>query len=204
MNRLAFWLAKMRGDEAALSRLGAAEGALLGELAGKRVAIVGNARALAEGQAGEAIDSADLVIRVNGAPMPQVLSHGKRTDWLGVSIPVTRDVVETRGPKRIVWVTPKRKRLPWWMARDVRFALYPAARHADLVRRLGRRPTTGLMLIDFVAGSEATAITLYGFDFFASQSLSGSRTAAEVPHDFPAEAAFVADLEARDARVRRG
>ncbi|MBS0565700.1 MAG: hypothetical protein JSR87_14890, partial [Proteobacteria bacterium] len=39
------------------------------------------------------------------------------------------------------------------------------------------------------------------FDFFASLSLTGSRSAAQVPHDFTAERAFVEALAARDGRV---
>ena len=56
------------------------------------------------------------------------------------------------------------------------------------------------MMIDLLARSPAAKITLYGFDFFTSLSLSGSRTAAQVPHDFAAERAFVDALLARDPR----
>jgi hypothetical protein len=204
MNALGFWWAKAMGDEAALAAMGAPESVLLAELAGRHVAIVGNARGLAEGAQGAEIDAADVVVRINGAPMPEARSHGVRTDWLGVSVAVTPALVAARGPSRLIWVTPKRKRLPLWMARDGRFALYPAARHAALAARIGGRPTTGLMLIDLIAASQAASITLWGFDFFATQSLSGRRGAADVPHDFGAEAAFVAALAARDPRVRMG
>jgi hypothetical protein len=61
-------------------------------------------------------------------------------------------------------------------------------------------PTTGLMMIDLLASSHATKITLYGFDFFASLSVSGRRTAAQVPHNFQAERAYVTALLARDSR----
>jgi hypothetical protein len=44
-------------------------------------------------------------------------------------------------------------------------------------------------------------LRLYGFDFFASLSLSGPRTKADVGHNFDGEAAFVADLSARDPRI---
>jgi hypothetical protein len=204
MNALRFWLAKATGDETALSRLGAPEGVLLGELAGQHVALVGNARGLAEGSHGAAIDAADLVIRINAAPMPQARSHGTRTDWLGVSVAVAPALVAERAPRRLIWVTPRRKRLPYWMACDPRFALYSAARHAALSARLGSRPTTGLMLLDLAMASTAASVTLWGFDFFATQSLSGRRTAADVPHDFAAEAAHVAALAASDPRLRRG
>ena len=65
---------------------------------------------------------------------------------------------------------------------------------------LGAPPTTGLLMIDLLSRSPATRVSLYGFDFFASQSLTGSRTAAQVPHDFAAERAFTLALMARDPR----
>lgn len=204
MNALRFWWAKAVGDEAALSRLGAPEATLLSELAGKDVALVGNARGLAQGSSGGAIDAADVVIRMNTAPIPQERSHGARTDWLGVSIAVSPELVAERAPRRLIWVTPRRKRLPLWLARDPRFALYPASRHAALATRLGGRPTTGLMLLDLVMASGAKSVTLWGFDFFATQSLSGRRSAASVPHDFAAEAAHVAALVAADPRLKAG
>ena len=45
-------------------------------------------------------------------------------------------------------------------------------------------------------------VSLYGFDFFASLSLSGSRTAAQVPHDFGGERSYVEALLAQDPRFR--
>ena len=78
--------------------------------------------------------------------------------------------------------------------------LAPAAWNARLAGEIGARPTTGLMAIDMVARSGAAGATLYGFDFFASLSLSGGRTARDVPHDFAAERAWVERLVARDPR----
>ena len=57
--------------------------------------------------------------------------------------------------------------------------------------------TAALVLAAPVAG-----LTLYGFDFFASLSLSGSRSKADVPHDFAAEAAWFAARAEADARLR--
>jgi hypothetical protein len=57
-----------------------------------------------------------------------------------------------------------------------------------------------MMMIDLLTRSAASSVTLYGFDFFASQSLTGSRTALQVPHDFRSERGFVQALIARDPR----
>ena len=50
--------------------------------------------------------------------------------------------------------------------------------------------------------SRMARLDLYGFDFLASQSLSGRRSAADVPHDFNAEAEWVAGLQRSDPRIR--
>ena len=66
---------------------------------------------------------------------------------------------------------------------------------------LAAPPTTGAMLIELLARAPLASLTLYGFDFFASLSLSGRRTADQVPHDFTSEADWAAALMARDSRI---
>ncbi|EYD71275.1 glycosyltransferase family 29 protein [Limimaricola hongkongensis] len=200
MNRIGFEIAKRRADETRLARLGLPETGLLARLENRRVALIGNARSLSEKALGEEIDAADLVIRLNAAPLPSAASHGSRTDWLAMSIPVPAPVIAARAPDLLLWMTPKRKRLPWRVARLPGFALLPAARAAALRERLGARPTTGMLAIDLLARSELASARLYGFDFFASKSLSGGRGAADVPHDFDAERDRVAALMAADPR----
>ncbi|MCZ4262922.1 glycosyltransferase family 29 protein [Limimaricola sp. G21655-S1] len=200
MNRIVFEIAKRRGDEMRLSRIGLSEAALLSRLAGRRVALVGNARSLAEKAQGPEIDAADIVIRLNTAPMPDPASHGTRTDWLAMSIPVPQEAIAARAPELLLWMTPKRKRLPWRVAQAPGFALLPAIRAAALRDELGARPTTGMLAIDLLARSDLASARLHGFDFFASKSLSGGRGAADVPHDFAAERDRVAALIAADPR----
>ena len=60
---------------------------------------------------------------------------------------------------------------------------------------------TGAMLIELLLHSDLARLDLYGFDFFASKSLSGSRSAEQVPHDFDAEAAWVEGLLQSDPRL---
>lgn len=200
MNRMAFTLAKLRKDDRALERLSDDLSALSAETTGKSVAVVGNARSLEATDLGPLIDAADIVVRINSAPIPSVKSHGARTDWLAASIPVDAAIVTARAPSRRLWMTPKRKRLPYGFAKDVMFYLYPRAEHQRLSSETGGRPTTGLMVIDLLSRLPVTRVDLYGFDFFASLSLSGARTSAQVPHDFSAEQAWVETLIARDHR----
>lgn len=202
MNRLGFLAARLTRNEAALRGLSVLPGDLLADLDGRSVALVGNARALAETAEGAQIDAADLVIRINRAPMPRPDSHGTRTDWLALAARLSEADRLRLAPRRILWMSPKRKRLDWRSASSPGFYLHPLGDYAALKDRLAAPPTTGAMMIDLLMRSALRSLTLHGFDFFASLSLSGRRSAAQVPHDFGAEAAWVADLQRRDERLR--
>ena len=201
MTRFGFTLARLLRQEAPLARLSAPREMLMQELAGKSVALVGNARSLAQSQGGAAIDTDDLVIRINRAPMPSPLSHGSRTDWLALATSIGAAELDRIAPARILWMSHKRKRLPWRVATAPGFYLHPQPDWARLRDHLGAPPTTGLMMIDLLAQSRLTRLDLFGFDFFASMSLTGSRTVGQVPHDFTAERQFVEALSARDPRI---
>jgi len=203
VTRLGFLLARTLRDEPALQRLSVPRPELLAALAGKRVALVGNARALAQGAQGPAIDAADLVIRINRAPMPGAESHGTRTDWLALAVRLGAADRARIGASRILWMSPKRKRLDWRTATSPGFYLHPLKDYAALRDRLGASPTTGAMMIDLIARSDMARLDLYGFDFFASLSLSGHRRAEQVPHDFSGESEWVAALAASDRRITR-
>ncbi len=203
MTRLGFLIARTLRDEAALQRLSVAPTVLADALADKHIALVGNARALAETDFGARIDAADLVIRINRAPMPAARSHGSRTDWLALATRLgTADRLRI-APRRILWMSPKRKRLDWTTATGPGFYLHPLADYQALRQRLSAPPTTGAMMIDLIARTRMARLELFGFDFFASQSLSGRRTAAQVPHDFAGESAWVERLILADRRIIR-
>lgn len=203
MTRLGFWIARTLRDEATLQRLSVPQADLLAELRGKSVALVGNARALAETTQGAAIDAADLVIRINRAPMPSAASHGSRTDWLALAVRLDDRDRARIAPTRILWMSPKRKRLDWQTATSPGFYLHPQADYQALRQRLEAPPTTGAMMIALLLRSELARLDLFGFDFFASLSLSGRRTADQVPHDFKGESAWVRQIELADRRIFR-
>ncbi|MFZ1727645.1 MAG: glycosyltransferase family 29 protein [Albidovulum sp.] len=201
MNRIRFYLARLFRLEAPLIALSTPQADVLAALKGKTVALIGNARSLSERDDGFGIDSADIVIRINRAPMPASRTHGTRCDWLALATSISSADLIRLQPDRILWMSHKRKRLPWGITRRSGFYLHPLADWRALRDRLGAPPTTGLMMIDLLARADVARLTLYGFDFFASQSLTGSRRADQVPHDFAAEREFVEDLMARDPRV---
>ncbi len=201
MNRLKFYAARLKRDDIQLSRTSSPKSDLIAELTDKSVAIIGNSRALSETSFGAEIDTADIVIRINRAPMPSVNSHGSKTNWLALATKLEQSEETRINPERIFWMSPKRKRLPFWVASRPGFYLNPQSDFEILKSQLNAPPTTGLTIIDLVSQSKAKVINLYGFDFFASLSLTGSRTAEQVPHDFDTEKSWVSDLAKRDHRL---
>lgn len=202
MNRLRFLLARTLRDEPALAALSVPQAELLAAAAGRDIALVGNARSLATQRHGAAIDAAGLVVRINRAPMPAPESHGSRTDWLALAVRLPDADRDRLRPGRILWMSPKRKRLDLRTAASPGFYLHPLADYRTLAAELGAPPSTGAMAIELLLRAGPASLTLYGFDFFASLSLSGSRNAAQVPHDFAAEAEWVRDRAATDPRLR--
>lgn len=200
MNRLGFLVARAMGQEDRLQGLSCPAAEVEAQLRGRSVALVGNARRPGPAGQGAMIEAADLVARLNRASMPSVESHGRRTDILALATGLSPADLARIKPDRVLWMSHKRKRLPWAVAQSPGFHLPGLAAFHRLQTILGSPPSTGLLLINLLARSEAREISLYGFDFFASLSLSGSRKAAAVPHDFAAERRFVEDLMARDPR----
>ena len=201
MTPLRFITARLMRDQELLSSLSVPRSELLATLAGKTVALVGNARALANTQMGAEIDTHDIVVRINLAPMPYAETHGARTDWLGLATRLGKHDRARIAPGRILWMSHKRKRLDYASAQSPDFYLHPLADYQALKDRLGAPPTTGAMLIELLLRSDLARLDLYGFDFFASKSLTGSRSADQVPHDFTAEAAWVEGLTRTDPRL---
>ncbi len=199
--RLRFRRACRTNDDAWLETWSDPIARLKHELSQRSVAIVGNARALARGESGPLIDAADLVVRINRAPMPSARSHGRRTDWLALATTLKPADAQRLHPQRILWMSHKRKRLKYWIAARPGFFLYPRRDFETLRKQLGAPPTTGLMILDFISRSEVARIDLFGFDFFASKSLTGRRSAQQVPHDFAAEKAWVERLMRLDRRI---
>lgn len=187
--------------EAAIAPFSLKQSDLLADLDGRSIAIVGNARSLADGTLGASIDDHDVVLRMHKAPMPQTQSHGAKTDWLALGMPVPLDLLAERAPDRLLWMTKARKRLRFRLVARPGFYRHPITDWQALADKLGAPPSTGALVIDLVARSQAARIDLYGFDFFASLSASGSRTADQVPHDFAAERDFVEALIRLDPRV---
>lgn len=201
MRRAIFTIARTLRQEQPLMDLSVPQPVLLSDFDGRNVALVGNARGLSDASLGREIDARDVIIRINRAPMPDPVSHGRRTDMLALATSIDSETLDRLDPVRVLWMSHKRKRLPWKIASRPGFYLHPLADYMRLKEELGAPPTTGAMMIDLLHRSKAARIDLFGFDFFASLSLSGRRGADQVPHDFTSEAAWVHRLIAQDPRI---
>ena len=196
-----FLIKRMISGDNFLQNFSLAQDTLLAELAGKSIAIVGNARSLSEQSHGMKIDACDVVVRMHAAPLVAPESHGRKTTWLALGMPVNPSIISARAPTRLLWMAKKRKRVQYHIASAKGFYLHPKSDWDIIAKDLSAPPTTGALIIDLAQRSNAAQINLFGFDFFASLSLSGRRTAAQVPHDFAAEKRFVRNLMEKDARV---
>lgn len=200
LSRLIFKARKALYGDSYLLNHSINEADLLSALEGKSVAIVGNARSLEKQAYGEDIDANDIVIRLNNAPILSRKSHGRRTDWMAVAKHISKNTLQVRKPKVLLWMPIHRRRLDWRMVNFSQFYLNNPDHNRSLKKELGASSSVGCMVINLVQRSNAKKISLYGFDFFASLSLSGNRTEEQVPHDFAAEKKMVEEIIERDRR----
>ncbi|WP_323780833.1 glycosyltransferase family 29 protein [Thalassovita sp.] len=197
-----FQLAKWTGDEAVLAAFSAPYDALAEVVKGKSVALVGNARTLADAAQGAQIDAADIVVRLNTAPGQEAISHGARTDWLFTSVRLPRDVLRDLDPAHVFWASGKRKRLDYGLVKRPGFVLTPASILADLIMVLDARPSAGMIATATLCALPFAQIRMHGFEFFSSLSLSGHRAEKNVPHDFDAERDLIMEMVQADKRLR--
>ncbi len=175
-------------------------------LAGKRVCLVGNSRSLSDHPLGEEIDGHDIVVRINLAPIPNTKTHGYKTDILATSKSVSRSFLKKRAIQEIIWTQPGHKyRMSSWMVRDKKRTFLVARSLLNALRRkVGSRPSNGLIAFEFLKDiGTYQSLTLYGFDFFQSKSLSGHQAVDAVVHDFAAEGRIIrSEIETADPPIR--
>ncbi|WP_412723494.1 glycosyltransferase family 29 protein [Alteromonas sp. D210916BOD_24] len=160
---------------------------------GKHVALVGNARSLCSSTYGNSIDANDIVIRINRAPKYSTSSHGVKTDWLALATSIKESHYRGLSTKKLIWMSHKRKRIQQWMMNEP-FYLFPQTLYLEIKARLGAPPSTGIMMLYWLSNTSLASLNVYGFDFFKSLSLTGSRTEKQVPHDFAAEQEWFQEL----------
>jgi len=133
----------------------------------KDIAIVGNAKSVFNKK--RPIDEHEIVIRINkGSPKEKEEIIGTRTDILALSLCLDQNKIESEfSPKIIVWCTPKYTLMNEYLQQVAR--IYPLQDWFKLYDILNARPSTGCMIIDYIA-PYAKKLTLYGFDFWNSNT----------------------------------
>jgi hypothetical protein len=171
---------------------------------GRTIAVVGNARALRHDIQGPEIDSHDIVLRFNGCPGVGEPSHGERTDWIALGGRISKERYFQLGQPGLLWMTPQRSMMRAWYFELQNLYLHPWDATLRSYPHVGRRPSTGLMAILLLQEFEISRMTLFGFDFYRSLSLSGEQTLANTPHNYVNEEEIILNLIRADPRIRLG
>lgn len=193
-----FWAVRNPGTYGKIwfARNSVTQSAIHDLLQGKTVSLVGNARALMQTIQGAAIDSSDIVIRINNAPGLGSAAAGCKLNWLATAIvPLPLPV------DRVLWVGRKVRKIPISLMMSGRLYVHDAACRDSLSNGLGARASTGIMMVDLLLRSPAKSITLYGFDFYASRSVSGDHTIDSAPHNYQAEKDWIMAKVASEPRL---
>jgi hypothetical protein len=170
---------------------------LLMWLAGKSVAIVGNAQSLLDDcRYGAIIDSFDVVVRMNAGAVRDPHAQGSRTDLLAISTLLEDKAILQFAATHIILMSPRRRTdMPVQCgALAYSWFFYPLEWWRKLNLDLGARPSTGAMVIDLICRhSHARQVDVFGFDFKRSPTFYADQD-SKGPHDFVREERFVVEL----------
>jgi hypothetical protein len=169
-----------------------------------RVALVGSAQSLENSDFGEAIDSHDLVIRINQGAFANLQPHntGVRTDYLFMTLTGGTNSAKwsflrrgQKAAKKGVVLMSSKGRTLFRIDLTPFFLHYPALWHEELIQKLGHRPSTGAMAVDLLTRTMSNPDTLdvYGFDFFKTPDIAHGRNNV-VAHDPGVEEHYIRGL----------
>lgn len=160
-------------------------------LAGRSVAVVGNASSLLSHAYGDFIDGHDVVVRMNRGIPIDAIAQGCSLDICCFStIPEIGDILERASPRFAIWMSPRARRR-YWGTPGVRF--YALDHWQALRSRLGARPSVGALAIDLISRSAARTASILGFDFKASGTFYAAQQHLG-PHDYRAESRYILGL----------
>lgn len=162
-------------------------------IAGKKIAIVGNAQSLLAKSYGVEIDRNDLVLRLNKGFVVNAAAQGSRTDFVGLTPELSEaETIAQFSPDVLLMLIPKMRHYHFWEARNVGRTLFYPFRYWFADRQMiGRRPSSGFMAISWLVRlNAADTITLYGFDFGATATYYNPE-GYQTPHNYAKEAVIV-------------
>lgn len=159
----------------------------------KTIAIVGNALHLFEKSLGKEIDNHNVVVRINkGYLNLNKKCQGIKTDVLSYNnyamIDRHLDLVKDM---KLIHMSEKFRTKK--MIEGIFF--YPLNYLIDLKKKLSHdRPSTGLMIIDYIISCNPKSINLYGFDWKETPTYYETNREVE-PHNYKLEKDYVSKLD---------
>lgn len=171
------------------------------------VALVGSAQSLRNSDFGRDIDRHDWVIRLNQGVFAadDAQSTGLRTDFVFITLTGGGGWKTARflwraaraAAKNVVIMSPKSRAI-FRVDMTKFFPSYPPDWHHDLHQRLGARPSTGAMAVDFLLRtmSDISQLDVYGFDFFRTPDIAHGRNRV-VSHDPSVEEEYIREVVPR-------
>lgn len=168
---------------------------------GHTVALVGSAESLLRSDFGPAIDSHDIVLRINQGAFAALTPEntGLRTDYVlltltgGTNRAKVSFLWRARRAARegVVLMSHKGRRI-FRLDMSTFFLSYPPSWQDALIETLGHRPSTGAMAVDLLTRTIASPdhLDLYGFDFFRTPDIAHGRNRV-VAHDPQAEEHYI-------------
>ena len=171
------------------------------------VALVGSAQSLRNSDFGRDIDRHDWVIRLNQGAFAadDAQSTGLRTDFVFITLTGGGGWKTARflwraaraAAKNVVIMSPKSRAI-FRVDMTKFFPSYPPDWHHDLHQRLGARPSTGAMAVDFLLRtmSDISQLDVYGFDFFRTPDIAHGRNRV-VSHDPSVEEEYIREVVPR-------
>ena len=172
---------------------------IAGLISGQSVAVVGNAKSLLATTYGSAIDTHDIIIRLNKGYVTEPTAQGTRTDMVGLTPEFSEaETMSHFEPRYFLMLIPKMRHYKLFSRDAVRRTLFYNFRHWIADRNLiGRRPSSGFMAISWMVRlGLAQSITLYGFDFGATPTYYNPE-GYKTPHDYDREREIVLEWERR-------
>lgn len=130
--------------------------ALLNNIKGRRIAIVGNAKSIFDKKNGELIDNHDFIIRFNRGFIEMPSSQGTKTTMVMLAINMEPEKLSLYNAK---WIVNRSNHYD----NRVNYII-PNPDRQRMRDKLGSQPSTGFMAIDLCLYAGAKSIDLFGFD----------------------------------------
>lgn len=157
----------------------------------RSISIVGNATSILSLNFGKAIDSAEVVLRMNcGFPKSQI-AQGSRTDFLMFSVWDIYKASNYAMPlNRMAHISIQDRQRS---EKNGVINFYPADLRAALFEKLGASPSVGCSTLDWLSNFYTGEVNVYGYDFKKTTSFY-QRFQHIGHHNYRAEQKYVTEL----------